>query len=230
MFLVISVVLASCDTNHIDYTLARASGNKPAQFFYFSNPSDANNYRFHHKVFDIDMLQAYQKDWKLMGGWSGAFIYGGIGIALDIKEVNTIGDIFSYGINITTYKDKVGEHQRAVMRRDVGWYRRKFPMREYQKNEIGAIDLHFETKGKEGYTCVVSDYINTKRGIKGKVYNCYKFNPNKTKYTKVQIELIYNKAPNLPKKYKHLAKQYTYADLKRRAKRMLDSLYIKDGW
>jgi hypothetical protein len=40
----------------------------------------------------------------------------------------------------------------------------------------------------------------------------------------------YTKAPTFPKELESLSKEYTYEDLQERAKRMLDSLYIKDGW
>ena len=46
-----------------------------------------------------------------------------------------------------------------------------------------------------------------------------------TKAKKVHIRLTYNKPKN-----PSLAKEYTYEDFQQRAKRILDSLYIKDGW
>ena len=46
----------------------------------------------------------------------------------------------------------------------------------------------------------------------------------------VGIKLIYTRVPNLPKELEPLAREYTYEDLQKRSRRILDSLYIKDGW
>ena len=56
-------------------------------------------------------------------------------------------------------------------------------------------------------------------------FQCYKFNSTRTKMISVSLVLTYHK-PNDP----ILVQEYTYEDLQSRAKRMLDSLYIKDGW
>jgi len=63
-----------------------------------------------------------------------------------------------------------------------------------------------------------------------KFYICSKFNPERTKTKNIIISFIYTRVPNLPKELEPLAKEYTYEDLQRRSKRILDSLYIKDGW
>jgi hypothetical protein len=44
------------------------------------------------------------------------------------------------------------------------------------------------------------------------------------------IRLVYTKVPTLPKELEALAQEYTYEDLLKRSQRVLDSLYIKDGW
>ena len=91
--------------------------------------------------------------------------------------------------------------------------------------KIISINRHLEHYGKENYVCDVSETQETKYNRFKKIYECYKFNSNRTKAKNVVVSLTYNK-PNDPK----LAKEYTYKDLQQRAKRMLDSLYIKDGW
>ena len=68
------------------------------------------------------------------------------------------------------------------------------------------------------------------RGVKKKSYDCYKFNPERTLAKRVLVDLIYTKSQKLPERYQHLTQEYTYEDLQNRAKRVLDSLYIKDGW
>ena len=110
--IVISLFLLGCSTNDIDYTLARMAGNKPAQFFYFANSYDANHYMFEHKEFNISMIQTKENDWIDMGGWNGAYIYGGIGVGLDIEEVTKYGGVLSYGINMSSSIWKYGERER----------------------------------------------------------------------------------------------------------------------
>ena len=56
-------------------------------------------------------------------------------------------------------------------------------------------------------------------------FGCYKFNATRTKAKIIGVNLTYNK-PNDPR----LAEEYTYEDLQKRSQRILDSLYIKDGW
>ena len=85
--------------------------------------------------------------------------------------------------------------------------------------------LSISNYGKESYSCVVVDTYNQKYKKSEKIFDCYKFNSTRTKAKSVTISLTYNKP-----KTQTLAKQYTYTDLKIRAKRMLDSLFIKDGW
>ena len=98
----------------------------------------------------------------------------------------------------------------------------------YGRQETGFIDEHLEYHGKEHYPCLVSSNktLSKKYGdTYGIGYLCYKLNPSKTEAQEVVISLKYNK-PVDPK----LAKIYTYEDLKQRAKRVLDSLYIKSWW
>ena len=94
----------------------------------------------------------------------------------------------------------------------------------------GNIHVHYETHGREHYPCIVNERRNLKRGVKEIIYDCYKFNPERMMAKSVVISFIYTKSPNLPKQYKQLAKEYTYEDLLKRGERVLDSLYIKDGW
>ena len=91
-------------------------------------------------------------------------------------------------------------------------------------------NIYYEVHGKENYQCIVTETVYSDRGVKTKSYGCYKFNPKKTKAKKVGITFIYTKSPNLPQKYQHLIDEYTYEDLLKRSQRVLDSLYIKDGW
>ena len=102
--------------------------------------------------------------------------------------------------------------------------RRFSKQRKTPNGDTININTHIENHGKENYSCVVSESIN-KSNVYRTGYRCYKFNKAKIKSKYVSVRFTYHKPKNPT-----LAKQYTYSDLKRRAKRMLDSLYIKDGW
>jgi len=81
-----------------------------------------------------------------------------------------------------------------------------------------------------GTKLVPQNSQDKKQGLQRKIYNCYKFNPARTIAKRVKIILVYTKVLSLSSKYKTLAKEYTFQDLEKREKRVLDSLYIKDGW
>jgi len=222
--ILISLFLLGCSTDNIDYTLARMSGNKPAGFFYFKNSYDANHYMFEHKDFNISMIQTNQQDWIDMGGWHGAYIYDGIGLGLEIKEVRAYGDIFGYGINIFSSVGKTNEMTDAIKKGDIQYIRNNIKIDKEDK-------LRIEKHGKENYICEVMEYTKKNNKTNKFVsYSCYKFNPKHTKYKKVGITFIYTKSPTLPKELESLVKEYTYEDLLKRGQRVLDSLYIKDGW
>jgi len=228
--LIINLLLLGCSTKDINDVLVATSGNKPAQFFQFPTSYDANHYMFHHKDFDILMLETKQQDWIDMGGWNGAYIYGGIGVGLEIKEEKKYGDIFGYGINITSSVGKYGEGDKEREKNNIEYFKKKYPHRVLSNGDEVGIDRHIERHGKENYFCEVSNVKDERQGAILKRYECHKANIEKTKDKSVTITFIYTKSPNLPERYKHLAKEYTYEDLLKRSKRVLDSLYIKDGW
>ncbi|GIT98146.1 hypothetical protein [Sulfurovum sp. TSL1] len=211
-------------SNAIDKALIATSGNKPPQFFAFSSSYRANGYVMQHKDYSFTMPLTKERDWSKMSGWNGAYIYGGIGIGMDNPDNKKIGNLLGYAINISSRVGEYGKMQRAIENKDLRYI---FTHRKVTNKDKLRIEYH----GKENYTCEVSEFIRRQgSGIRFNVYDCYKFNPSHTKYKSVNIKLLYTKSPNLPAKYKILAKEYTYKDLKSRAKRMLDSLYIKDEW
>ena len=229
----IVLMLSGCSTHDVsdvvDNALIATSGNKPPKFFAFASPYRANGYIIQHKDFSFMMPLTKEKDWTKMSGWSGAYIYGGIGIGVDNPDVKTVGSILGYGVDFSSSIGKYGERAKATETRDKSYIDNVRIKYKYPKDS----KVYYETHGKENYPCIVNEVVNPKRsvpGVRTKSYGCYKFNPTKTMYKKVGITLIYTKSPNLPAKYKSLAKEYTYQDLQDRAKRTLDSLYIKDGW
>ena len=211
-------------SNAIDSALVATSGNKPPQFFAFASPYRANGYVMQHKDYSFTMPLTKASDWSKMSGWTGAYIYGGIGIGVDNLNTKTYGAVLSYGINVSSSVGEYGEMQQAIESKNIEYIRSHIRIDTNDK-------LRIEYQGKEDYICKVMEY--SKKNYKSSKfigYTCYKFNPSHKKYKSVNIKLIYTKSQNLPAKYKNIAKEYTYQDLQRRAKRVLDSLYIKDGW
>ena len=210
--------------------MAAMAGNKPAQFFYFRNMHDANSYVFDEKDYNVSMIPTYKKDWELMGPWNGAYIYGGISFGIENPDVSKEGLYIGYGINISSHIYPYNKTEDdALQRGDVEYFKKVYKSGIDKNGKRYWINYHIEHHGQENYPCKVYETI-TPRGIHTKTYVCYKYNKEKTKAKRVVIEFIYTHSPNLPKRYERLAKEYTYEDLLKRGKRVLESLYIKDGW
>lgn len=225
-------IVSGCSGNQAEHTLSNAidnalvatSGNKPPDRFAFASPYRANGYVMQNKDYSFTMPLTKDADWTKMTGWRGASDFQGIGIFLRDPEAQ-IHITLEYHIGISSYTGKYGETERAVEEKDQSYIDNIRIRYQYPKN----IKLYYGTIGKEKYSCTIKEREG-QRGERIKNYNCIKSNQSHTKYKAVNIKLIYTNSPNLPAKYKHLAKQYTYQDLQNRAKRTLDSLYIKDGW
>jgi hypothetical protein len=211
--------------NNVDDFMQWTSGNKPPQFFMFANPQTADNFTLEHKDFSVSTPSTYEKDWKKMLGWRGGFIYGGAFYSLaQYSSKETGGIILDYTIEFTSSTTSYGEREKKIEEGNVVYIRNL-------KTWLKASDiLTIKHHGKEDYPCIVITTKKPKQGIQEKIYSCYKFNSNRTRAKSVTVSIIYTKSPNLPKKYQHLAKEYTYEDLLKRSQRVLDSLYIKDGW
>ena len=209
----------------IDNTLAQAAGNKPAKFFNFTEPKYAHRWKFRHKDYEALSPFTKSKDWKKMGGWGGGYYGNSIAFSLYQVPRGSQGDNWiKYNINIHTSILTYNDTEKAIENNNIDSIRKGY----HNYNPKTKVDI--EHHGKENYSCVVINTEDRKRGLKRKIYNCYKFNPARTLSKRVKIILIYTKVPNLPEKYRSLANEYTYQDLQKRAKRVLDSLYIKDGW
>ena len=229
------LILDGCSTHDVsdavDNTLVATSGNKPPKFFAFASPSRANGYIMHHKDFTFMMPLTKEKDWSKMDGWDGAYIYGGISVGVAKHREKTKGKMLGYGFNFSSSIGEYGDMERAIESKNYNFIKTKMKSHGINKyGRVGNLNVHYEVHGKEEYPCLVKEAKDIKRGVRKKVYFCYKFNPTKTRAKSVTLKLIYTKSPNLPSKHNSLAKQYTYHDLQKRAKRVLDSLYIKDGW
>ncbi len=234
LFLSLILILNACSSDTYDGIRSRMAGNKPPSFFHFSTPYDVNHYMFHQKDFDISMPQAKKNDWIVMKGWNGLFINGrdnGFAIGLDQKVSTNKGGWISYDISVSSSCDsEYTQRVKAIEDGDIAYLRKLMPLKKRKNGDILNFSLSTGHQGKENYSCIARESIKPKYGKRTISYGCYKVDPTKSKVKKVSITLTYSKAPDLPAKYKTLAKEYTYQDLKNRVKRMLDSLYIKDGW
>ncbi len=181
--------------------------------------------RCHKKGFCALLPKLYKQDYsKPNKGWSLMSSSNGFSINAEF-----IDGWIDYSINMTSSTGKYQERERAFDKGE-DKYLKNIRIIKSKNGEITNLNLHLEYHGKENYPCEVGESINTLRGIRDKFYICYKFNPERTMAKSVTITFIYTKSPKLPKKYQYLAREYTYEDLLKRGKRVLDSLYIKDGW
>ncbi len=216
------IFVGGCSGEQIAHDINRVQiamvGNKPPTSFKVANLQTMKDYVFNMDDYTIAMPGAKVTDFRgnsQYGGkkaWKGLTHYN--------KDITLYLEGY-YHISVTASKVfEYGERERALENGT-----RNFPKQRTNPN-VGIINInvHREFKGKENYPCVVSSSIS--KSNKYRVgYRCYKFNKDRTKAKYVSIRLTYHKPTNPT-----LAKQYTFKDLKHRAKRMLDSLYIKDKW
>lgn len=222
IFLVLTI-LSGCSAQRVvdsyNDLSVKVAGNNPPTFFKVDSVEEANNLKLMSKHFNVSMPTVKQNDFKNMGGWHGSF-HG--------KDLSTLY-LYKFGfyhIEFTSSVYPYAERERAIENKI-----NNFPSQRAKPNgETIDINLHYEMHGKEKYTCLVNESYNEKLGERKKHYGCYKFNPKRTTVKKVSIDLTYTSIPNLPNELELLANEYTYEDLQQRAQRVLDSLYIKDGW
>ncbi len=222
--LLIGFLLLGCSGEQMAHGITKVqiamAGNKPPAFFKIANLKTMRGYVFNMKHYTIALPEAKTSDFTGLDAysnkkaWRGATYYG--------KDITLYLEGY-YHIDISTdyYPQKVTEYERAILQKNLQYIKKHIRIDNHDK-------LYIKYYGKESYPCSVMEYTKSGKYYKNSKFmgvKCYKFNPNKTKYQSVHIRLSYSK-PLDPK----LAKIYTYQDLKRRAKRMLDSLYIKSWW
>jgi len=210
-----AVVVIGCSGEQVANGITRAqiamAGNRPPVSFRVANLQTMKEYVFHLKGYDIAMPDAKEEDFK-HNRWQGFVHYN--------KDLVLVLDPY-YHISVSTnyYPQKVGKIERAIQTKDISYIRSNIKIDPTDK-------LYIARLGKEKYLCKVMEYTRDNYPNSRYVgYDCYKFNPDRTKYRNVSIRLTYHK-PQDPK----LARIYTYRDLKQRARRMLESLYIKHWW
>jgi len=220
LLVLLSFSFIACSGNHVEHAIEKGmietSGNKPPASFEIANIETMRDYVFNTKDFSFSLPSAKQSDFTKMGGWDGMSMRDGKTIALGFK--NSI----VYHIELTFDTFDYAQRERAVESNNISYIKNLY--HRYNPNT----NISIQNYGKENYFCVRIEGIKDKYKYPNKKkvsYKCYKFNSDRTKAKSVRVGLTYNK----PKK-QTLAKQYTYKDLQKRAKRTLDSLYIKDGW
>ena len=192
------------------------SGNKAPAFFTVANIEIMRDYVFETKDFSFKFPTAKESDFSKMSGWKGGSIRNGKTITVYLDPVYHM-DVSTSG-NVLKYE----ERERAIENNDINYLRTRMPKTVKKNGEIMNISFNIIPAGKENYPCTVRTSSHLKYGKRKISYGCFKFNENRTKVKYVSISVTYThyKSP----------KQYTYQDLQNRAKRTLDSLYIKDGW
>ncbi|WP_373005281.1 hypothetical protein [Sulfurimonas sp.] len=217
-FLII-FILVGCSAqkfvNNYNSLSVSMSGNKPPAFFTIDNLQTMEKYVFETEDVSFSLPSAREEDFTIMGGWYGVSARNGKTISMSLKKQ-------SYGVSVSTS----GVYDYTERNKAIDNTTIKYPNKRILKDgEIININVHTEFYGKENYACTVAQSMNPKFKKYKIGYRCYKSNLTKTKVKNVLLLLTYNQPNNL-----FLSKEYTYEDLQNRAKRVLDSLYIKDSW
>lgn len=210
--------------NAIENGMVALSGNKPPSSFKIANIQTMRDYVFDVKDATFSLPSAKEKDFTIMGGWEGATSYGN-DVVLHMSKYGIL-----YHIQLSSFVYPYKERERAVEYKNKSYIQTHM---QYGKNKYGRegnINVHYEIHGKEHYSCIVKESKDTANGEHAISYDCHKFNPEQTMAKGVVISLTYTHVPNLSKELESLTNEYTYEDLQKRSQRILDSLYIKDGW
>jgi hypothetical protein len=191
--------------------------------FYDLSMKSQDYLRCHKKGFCVLPPLFKERDFKLMNNpWNMMVDSNGFSIYTGQTRKNG-GIILDYSVSFSAINFEYGERAREIEAGNV----------EYMKNWFTSLKptaiLTIENHGKENYSCVVIETSDIKWG-KNKSYRCEKYNLEKTKVISVLVYISYTRSPTLPKELEQLAQEYTYEDLLQRTQRVLDSLYIKDGW
>jgi hypothetical protein len=224
---VVLTMLTGCSAQRVVDTYnglsVAMSGNKPPAFFKVDSIEEANDLKLISKHFIALMPIVREKDFKDMGGWHGSF-HG--------KDLSTLYFYKSgfYHITFSSSINPYTERERAIENGDVTYLRTRMPKKIKENGEIYNITLKTLRIGTESYPCIARESIDPRNGQSIQSYGCFKSNTDKTLAKAIGITLTYTRVPNLPNELEALANEYTYEDLQKRSQRILDSLYIKDGW
>ena len=211
--MIVVIMMIGCTRSEVNYMMA--TGEPPPTFFKITDMKTMNNFVFDTKKFSFLLPQGKVIDFEGDRFWRGASSRDGNAITLFNGPYHIDIAFENY------YPQKVTKYERAILDNNLTYIRSHIRIDPDDK-------LYIRHYGKESYLCTVMEYTKSCKCYKNDKYmgvSCYKFNPSKTEYECVVIRLTYSK-PLDPK----LARIFTYEDLKKRARRMLDSLYIKSLW
>lgn len=162
---IIAFILNGCSPKSLENTVENlfvaSSGNKPPSNFKIANVETMRDYVFDMPDYTIALPSAKEKDFTLMNGWEGATSYNkNMGIYLD-----------NYGILYHIYifmssNYEYTEREKRIINKDLS-YIQTSPLTQYRKHKNGEetnINVHYETHGKENYSCIVSSSKDDKYG------------------------------------------------------------------
>ena len=212
LFLVSILIFTGCYESHNKMV---STGKKPPTFFRLIDKQFMDEFEFDTERFSFKFPTSKEKDFIERGGWRGMSLRDGKTISFGFKK----GSVYNISISTNHKASEYGEIDRAIESRDLAYLEMI-----KKKYNYGDTKLYYETHGQENYGCRVIESVD-KFNRYTISFGCRKSNIEKTKSRRVAITLTYNKPIN-----PILAQEYTYEDLKERAKRMLDSLVIKGDW
>ena len=236
----------------------KLAGNKPAAFVQFKDKKQMSQYQFDGKNFTVFMPLAEQKDWEQAGGWHASFHGKEISTLYLYKygayHIEFYSSIYKYGDDAIALENKDMEYFNKKYPQST--YKNGTVVSinnhiEYHGQEkypcfVGESQKPYFDELEKSYACY--KFNPQKTMVKEMIIRLSYTNPSLKdicpQFLKKQCDpnsKIFN-AEKLCKQAKQtcskeniqymeqLSKEYTYEDLQERAKRVLDSLYIKDGW
>lgn len=215
LFLIFMFLLSGCTGN---YNLLISTGEKPPTFFKITDIKTMNNFVFDTQKFSFKLPLSKETDFTQIGGWDGESMRDGHTIALSLSNSIVYSIVISADYKPLLY----GKKEKAIENGDIVYINNLY--HKYHPDK----DISIQRHGKEDYFCEVREGVLDKHLYPNKKeisFGCYKFNSARTKVKRVALILTYNKPNN-----HHQSEEYTYEDLLQRSQRVLDSLYIKDGW
>jgi len=204
--------LVGCSSQ--DKNILLNTGEKPPTFFRFTKIESMNDYVFDTKKFSLKFPLAKEIDFMKMGGWSAESMRDGHTVALSLENSIVYSIVISTNYKPLIYNDR----HKAIENEDIVYI--NYIYHQYHPNK----DILLQRHGKENYLCQIREGVIDKHIYPNKKeisFECYKFNSRHTRVKSVALVLTYNDINS---------SIYTYEDLLKRGQRVLDSLYIKDGW
>lgn len=245
--------------NSIENLFIASSGNKPPSFFKIANTQTMRDYVFDVKDATFSLLSANEKDFTTMGGWEGSTSYGK-DVVLHMSKYGILYHIhITSSIYPYTERERAIENgDVAYINKLFHQYHpnKDISFQKYGKEnylcEVMPVtrDIHFNAnREKSSFGCykfnpdrtmvkeigITLTYSNVsvsqaEEFCKRRLLECQEKQYPYPNWIKNCNEAKISCSPENLKNGQELANEYTYEDLQKRSQRILDSLYIKDGW